>query len=1276
MKMVRHWYQSVRAHVRLRTIAFVLFAGILTVAVPPPTPGWWAGRHATNSHEKDDYAPLNQGQLKNLAVAAFDELEEKLSGAGGAGGDFTKLIKRWHLLDGNPPTPDNPLSTFRFDAAGHRIPKVTSQTDDYAAVTVGQLKAVAKRVYDRFKDAGYVTEYPWDNSAFPQDDYAMANIGQAKNLFAFDLVTQTFSAYHSPGGDGIAYQWKIRYGLNPNNPNLAKEIAPGEITYLQKYQLGLIPTKADSDDDGNIDGDELKGGSNPKDPASTLGRAAVEVALFSSVTKAEASFGGGAGLGTFHEAPTKPIDDTGGTNVSVDDPENPGQTIVKPDGLDEEKLGRYNSLVALPTERPKSEDESEGAAWIPNFTDLTHEAVDVNGNTFRYGSWTGTYHSLTEDYDQGVRVETGVTVKNDRIASMPTPPLPPQDATPYAGALIAGGEYTFTDLEHGGLGQGTPTTSTAFTVAVRNAWLTIETASLDETKRRLYGLPIPPWNMSPFLSPPPYTATTSAGGEYGNRVAFWIKTENGKPAGADITRAYLKIIKDIPSTQNPTPVPAFQTVQLTIQKGKTSSTVESLIAPEGKTVSVSLPVEFEGLGRIVSGTIDLAPFGGMANKHNIGVKFFSRRLVGELRDYVSFGGVRSLAAAYINESWDDINSQREEDGAGTLQTEATQQNFLFWKAGGDKLGFLYVAPKNSRDFRLSLSLPTEGAFNFDHTTLPSKDVDDAIEEFEKAHAEGIIGGSHSAGNHVARMAASLWGWIRDKVRQVSTKAAAVINGAIRIPCAQARGFFSGVAAGCKGDKDTLAEIKKTFNDPVSAYRGFKSAFSQIKEVVAQVGFKGFFQSIWNEFAKKAEEDLTGSPLISYDPKSTAPDKDAIFWAYTGCYYMGYGAEQVAAIAILTAGGGVAVKIGAEMVKILEKWGAGAKILSAITSVPAKLRAFSRATKTSIYAHILLTTDEATAKILLQGLELLESARAIGATTVEAIKQPLAVLGRVMETLTVNPGGIGMQKVLKRLGPAVNAGSTKLLFKLWEETKDVAAIERFLKRAAQNAEKLEAHGKHTADAVEGFASFYNRLEIPAKPGHLNADNLPGRVEDYHAALKADTAAGAECVRRTQEAALTAPLDLDLRPKLFVKGLEAVHPTLYHYCDHNNLLNKIQRTPDGKLVMEAHHAETGHYVSPEKFDTATDAISKMQLPNNSARYRVKFATNQAKDNLKLPYADGNRNKWLEPICHDVPPGQGGAIQFLLENKQVEIDALEIWDTQLGRSLYPNEVNALFP
>jgi len=57
-------------------------------------------------------------------------------------------------------------------------------TDDFAAVNVGQLKALAQRFYDRLADIGLESNVPWDGVA---DDFALANIGQVKQVFAIEF---------------------------------------------------------------------------------------------------------------------------------------------------------------------------------------------------------------------------------------------------------------------------------------------------------------------------------------------------------------------------------------------------------------------------------------------------------------------------------------------------------------------------------------------------------------------------------------------------------------------------------------------------------------------------------------------------------------------------------------------------------------------------------------------------------------------------------------------------------------------------------------------------------------------------------------------------------------------------------------------------------------------------------------------------------------------------------------------------------------------------------
>lgn len=135
--------------------------------------------------------------------------------------------------------------------------KVNRMPDDYAAVTVGQLKAVAYPFYERLDEAGMGVGFPWPASG-TADDFAVANIGQLKNLFRFDPGLDSDDdgipdGVEGPGdtdGDGT-----------PDSHDLDSD--DDGVTDLIEKLNGTNPKDVDSDDDGVTDGTEQTAGTNP-----------------------------------------------------------------------------------------------------------------------------------------------------------------------------------------------------------------------------------------------------------------------------------------------------------------------------------------------------------------------------------------------------------------------------------------------------------------------------------------------------------------------------------------------------------------------------------------------------------------------------------------------------------------------------------------------------------------------------------------------------------------------------------------------------------------------------------------------------------------------------------------------------------------------------------------------------------------------------------------------------------------------------------------------------
>ncbi|MCW0218828.1 MAG: hypothetical protein OJI67_10950 [Prosthecobacter sp.] len=158
-----HLLPLLRRAVLIREFLVSLLFLTLLLPAQAATPSWWAPRGVIVSGKtSDDFAAINQGQLKYLVSAAVAEMNAKLTG--GAGSTLNGVVNAWTTN--------------------------TAGADDYAVVTVGQLKAVAKPVYERLLAAGAISSLPtWVNGS-GSDDFAVANIGQAKSLFAFEVPDQ------------------------------------------------------------------------------------------------------------------------------------------------------------------------------------------------------------------------------------------------------------------------------------------------------------------------------------------------------------------------------------------------------------------------------------------------------------------------------------------------------------------------------------------------------------------------------------------------------------------------------------------------------------------------------------------------------------------------------------------------------------------------------------------------------------------------------------------------------------------------------------------------------------------------------------------------------------------------------------------------------------------------------------------------------------------------------------------------------------------------------
>lgn len=264
---------------RLQAVA-LLMAGIwIPSAMHSAPPLWWINRGLLVDQSRDDFAVLNQGQLKNAVAACVAEMNAVLPG--GAGTDLNNLVAAWK----NPQTPPH----------------------DFSAVNLGQVKAVLKLVYDRLNAVhGTVGYYPWNGGT--ADNGAAANLGQLKRLLNLDMnappnVPRTDANFGTDrvdsDGDGLPDWFEVLIGTDPGNADsdsdgtpdgmedhdadgisnsakfLIEALGPAGldtdgdgVSDADEAGLGTSSSLADTDGDGVSDGEERAQGSDPSDATS------------------------------------------------------------------------------------------------------------------------------------------------------------------------------------------------------------------------------------------------------------------------------------------------------------------------------------------------------------------------------------------------------------------------------------------------------------------------------------------------------------------------------------------------------------------------------------------------------------------------------------------------------------------------------------------------------------------------------------------------------------------------------------------------------------------------------------------------------------------------------------------------------------------------------------------------------------------------------------------------------------------------------------------------
>jgi len=185
-------------------------------------PAWWSDPATSiwtaSPQNTENWAPVNVGQLKNVAVKAKTYLDIRLAGFGGAGPAV------------------NAACAF-------------TNAQNWAPANVGQLKNVTKAFYDRLGGVAYNWQnpaatgtlpsqpYPWTGMTNPGNS-APANLGQLKLLFNFEIGSALLA---DTDGDQMLDGWEVAWFGGTAVKNGAIDSDTDGLTDREEFLLGGSP---------------------------------------------------------------------------------------------------------------------------------------------------------------------------------------------------------------------------------------------------------------------------------------------------------------------------------------------------------------------------------------------------------------------------------------------------------------------------------------------------------------------------------------------------------------------------------------------------------------------------------------------------------------------------------------------------------------------------------------------------------------------------------------------------------------------------------------------------------------------------------------------------------------------------------------------------------------------------------------------------------------------------------------------------------------------------